>query len=54
MDNYYVFFINLDGKLKKEGEACGQSCDDDCGNCEDGLTCGPSYSPSCRCGTCKR
>jgi len=42
-----------DGRLKKEGEVCGQSCGEDCGECEAGLTCIQSISPSCRCGTCK-
>merc|ERR1719419_1015452 len=41
------------GRLKKEGEVCGQSCGEDCGECEAGLTCIQSISPSCRCGTCK-
>jgi len=45
-----------DGTLKKEGEACGQSCDVDCGNCEDGLTCALSLTepPTCKCGFCTR
>jgi len=52
--------IGIDGvcvekkdRPKKEGEACGQGCNDDCGECEFGLLCAePGTSPTCKCGVC--
>jgi len=52
--------IGIDGvcvekkdRPKKEGEACGQGCNDECGECEKGLECAPpATSPTCLCGVC--